>query len=78
MVHIVQTGQKVLIVAKGRGEHYILQHGIDSEQFSAVHATSKSGLQFSLKLYKQTDFITLIRHLVDNIVNKMKAAQALL
>ena len=58
-------------------QHYILQRGIDSEQFSAVHATSKSGLQFSLKLYKQTDFITLRCRLVDNIVDKMKAAQTL-
>ena len=32
--------------------HYILQRGIDGEQFSAVHSSSKSGLQFSLKLYK--------------------------
>ena len=55
--------------------HYILQRGIDIEQFPAVHATSKSGLQFSLKLYKQTDFITLRCRLVDNIVDKMKAAQ---
>ena len=51
----------VVFHAQSNG-HYILQRGIDSEQFSAVHATSKSGLQFSSKLYKQIDFITLRCH----------------
>ena len=41
----------VVFHAQSNG-HYILQRGIDSEQFSV---TSKSGLQFSLKLKTVTN-----------------------
>ena len=34
--------------------------GLCCGEFSTVHVTSKSGLQFGLKVYKQTDFITLM------------------